>query len=272
MTVDAYLKQGFTHEVCQDYILHDKHNDISAIILSDGCSSEMNTDIGSRLLAWNFRKTLFSISFDGIVNRNPYIDYLPIAALSVKDTEDIVTSLQLNSGSVAATTIAMITNGTKTIVFKYGDGFIITKSKDGKIKVEATSFPDETPLYPFYLANQRLYEQYLKIVPYKIITDYGITSESEWTDKTCDFDSNNVNIYNNEEYEFIAIASDGLWSFVNRSKGNEPIDISEYIFDMVDYKGFNGKFVQRRMNKFIHTMNEKGYQNYDDISIGTIKF
>src|SRR6476659_1428102 len=46
MNADATINIGATHALCQDYVIaKDRH-----VILSDGCSSSPDTDIGARLL------------------------------------------------------------------------------------------------------------------------------------------------------------------------------------------------------------------------------
>ena len=51
INVDSFLKKGKQHFICEDYIINsDDRDTMPYIILSDGCSSSENTDIGSRVL------------------------------------------------------------------------------------------------------------------------------------------------------------------------------------------------------------------------------
>src|SRR5215510_2075397 len=54
MNADATINIGATHSVCQDYVI--VRNDY--VILSDGCSSSPDTDIGARLLVKALDQTL----------------------------------------------------------------------------------------------------------------------------------------------------------------------------------------------------------------------
>src|SRR5215203_2249321 len=45
MNTDCFFNIGATHSVCQDYVVASPY-----LILSDGCSSSPDTDIGARLL------------------------------------------------------------------------------------------------------------------------------------------------------------------------------------------------------------------------------
>ena len=48
MNANCAINIGSTHALCQDYAL--ARNDGPYVILSDGCSSSPDTDVGSRLL------------------------------------------------------------------------------------------------------------------------------------------------------------------------------------------------------------------------------
>ena len=47
MNSDSVFVKGYGHEVCEDYA----YNTGDKVVISDGCSSADNTDIGSRLIA-----------------------------------------------------------------------------------------------------------------------------------------------------------------------------------------------------------------------------
>jgi hypothetical protein len=49
-------------------------------------------------------------------------------------------------------------------------------------------------------------------------------------------------------------------------------DGSVIMHEMLAYKNFAGEFVQRRMNKAMRTFDKDGLENFDDVSIATIKF
>ena len=51
MKADAYFEIGATHLVCQDYALAFANNEYAYAIVSDGCTSSPNTDIGARLIS-----------------------------------------------------------------------------------------------------------------------------------------------------------------------------------------------------------------------------
>ena len=50
INVDHYMTIGSSHQVCEDYIISGTEP-FPYIILSDGCSSSKDTDIGARILA-----------------------------------------------------------------------------------------------------------------------------------------------------------------------------------------------------------------------------
>ncbi len=53
MNIDTFIKQG-EHGICEDYVIAKMINGSPVLVISDGCSSSPNTDVGSKLLALNF--------------------------------------------------------------------------------------------------------------------------------------------------------------------------------------------------------------------------
>ena len=66
--IDHLLKKGKTHKICEDYIISG-YNPAPYIILSDGCSSSKNTDVGARVLC-HVAKQYLENSKDSIISIN----------------------------------------------------------------------------------------------------------------------------------------------------------------------------------------------------------
>ena len=94
----------------------------------------------------------------------------------------------------------------------------------------------------------------------------------------CDFSfSPKINklALNIEDIEWIALSSDGLNSFYEQittetSKYNKPIWYIDVIIELLKIKNTNGKFVQRRLNKFRKNCIKKNWYNADDISLSVL--
>ena len=50
MNADSAVNIGSTHSLCQDYVIARNPDRAPYVVLSDGCSSSNDTDIGARLL------------------------------------------------------------------------------------------------------------------------------------------------------------------------------------------------------------------------------
>ena len=65
MKLDSAFQIGKTHDVCEDFALtgtfEDEKNTARYVIVSDGCSSSQNTDLGSRLLSFSIANELKKI-------------------------------------------------------------------------------------------------------------------------------------------------------------------------------------------------------------------
>src|SRR5262249_18890024 len=133
---DAIINIGSTHSICQDYALA-KDN---YVILSDGCSSSPDTDIGARLLV----KAL-----DQRLNDAAGIESLHKE--SARITLDRANMLGLPAESVDATLLSIHVSGEDLIIACSGDGVILLESQTGVLDVYSISSPSGYPFYPSYI-------------------------------------------------------------------------------------------------------------------------
>jgi hypothetical protein len=66
MKADSYFEIGSTHQVCQDYALAYASDDFAYAIMSDGCTSSLNTDIGARLVSVIARDAINYLNHRGL--------------------------------------------------------------------------------------------------------------------------------------------------------------------------------------------------------------
>src|ERR1041385_5992525 len=136
MNADATINIGSTHSLCQDYVI--ARNDY--VILSDGCSSSPDTDIGARLLVKALDQSL----------RQPAgVEDLHRHAAGV--ALDWANMIALPPESVDATLMSIHVTGDDVVVACSGDGVILLESQTGVLDVYVISSPSGYPFYPSYV-------------------------------------------------------------------------------------------------------------------------
>ena len=109
-------------KVCQDYSICGDAP-FPFLILSDGCSSSKDTDIGSRILTHVAKSLILTLS-----------DYYNFGNVVISESEVLTKKLCLSSSCLDSTLIvAFITNDICHIVM-HGDGHIFTTNKKGDLK------------------------------------------------------------------------------------------------------------------------------------------
>jgi hypothetical protein len=274
MNSDCFFSIGTTHKICQDYVRSGNigidNKQYHYVFLADGCSSVIDADIGSRLLV--------------LATEHNFIDYV-LHNESIMDNDSIferailyTKELAINSVCLSSTLLKIIINGIKYRIESIGDGTIVVKRKNGIMSIISISFPSG---YPYYLTYTGIsLDNFLKRSPVFnkkitiIDTLNNIVNEEETLVK-------NVAPYsisfceNTNDIEFAAVFSDGIGSFYRvendgTSIKNVPIDEIEVIRKCLDFKSFNGQFVQRRMQAFFKECKKLGWEHSDDFSVGVV--
>lgn len=246
--IDSFYKQGNFHSVCQDYTIH--NNDI--VIVSDGCSTAKNTDVGARLLAHCAQETL-NMSYSDT------IDY----------TDTVRKFLGLPLESLCATLITAGITNNNINVDAIGDFCMVSRKRVGGIlDFFNLEFKSGAPYYLSYeLDNQR--ETYLNNFGDSFIINGEIQPKGF-------FDSYPDGVIRKEftiaDYDLVAIFSDGINSFQSTTNNKIiPVSREEIAREILAFKGYAGNFVQRRCQKAFKEFEKLGYKHYDDFSVGVIK-
>lgn len=262
MNADGALSIGSTHSRCQDYVIARK--DGPYVILSDGCSSSPDTDVGSRLLVRGAEKIFRDQGFD-----NPEQLHKEAARLALAWAALIGVPAQ----AVDATLMTAYVSGESLIVACSGDGVIMLESRDGSLDLFVISSPSGYPYYPSYLHQpERLSELIANDRTIKEIKHYrgsdfvGVTTSDSVTE---------VLKLNARDYKYAAVASDGINSFFLTKKSANGKRVEDVcLLDVLDefwpFKNFNGTFVERRLNRFTKDAHANGWQHADDLSVGVI--
>jgi hypothetical protein len=248
MNADATINIGSTHSLCQDYVIaRDGY-----VILSDGCSSSPDTDIGARLLA----KAL-----DQRLKKTGGIEELHKDA--ARTALSWANMIGLPPESVDATLMSIHVTGDDLIIACSGDGVIMVESKAGVLDVYAISSPSGYPFYPSYVHQpDRLAELVHNDRCTKTIKNFRSTNVTTSDSLTITFRLNAA------DYKYAAVASDGMTSFYSKDVG--PLSLPDVLKEFWPFKNSHGAFVARRMKRFKKDTQPKGWQHADDLAIGVI--
>lgn len=262
MNVGHAFEIGKSHKVCEDYayskIIDDRQ---CCALISDGCSSSDHTDIGARILVHQ------AISrFNGNLWFDNEFDRLIAYANSSRE------GLRLRKESLDVTLLGIFVEGSLIRVFGIGDGFIVFKYGNDKMRVtELEPFSINGNDYPMYL-SYRLDEFRINRL---IVSDNCVFPR--YTEKVdCEIrESGDICGYvfkrsyeNNLSIDFVAVFSDGVSTFSD-GDGNQ-IPTNEIINELMLFKGTRGPFVERRMNGFRKKCKREGWTHYDDFSMAVV--
>ena len=266
MNTDHYFEIGKTHELCEDYTVAGMFSDYSYVIVSDGCSSAEDVDIGARILCKCVESTL--VDFYDPSTLSPSCLHHMIQHLSIHKAEEIKKSsyLNLNKYALYCTIIVAITDGKTTNVFIYGDGNVILRDMEDKMISYNVNYSGNAPLYMAYsidkLAETNLLKEFQQIVE--------VNKNDDGFEQKTLYDIMDPIWFSFEQpLKTITIASDGLETYFN---GIDHVDNLEVFDEVTLFKNYTGKFVKRRMQSMKRKYDKNSVHHDDDISVATIHF
>ena len=229
MNTDATINIGSTHSVCQDYAIARR----GYVVLSDGCSSSPDTDIGARLLVKALDQRISTATDIEALHKEAARIALGWAKM-----------LGLPAQSVDATLLSAHVAGDDLVIACSGDGVIILESPSGALDVYTISSPSGYPFYPSYVHQpERLAE---------LVANNRCTKQIKHGERITTSDALTIAFkLNVADYKYAAIASDGLNSFFHtqhatNGKRLEPLSVSDVLREFWSFKNSHGAFVERR--------------------------
>lgn len=302
MKLDSAFQIGKTHDICEDFALtgvfKGSSNDACYTVVSDGCSSSPNTDLGSRLLSFSIVNELKQIH-----DNSAFFKQLSSDAC-ISRARSTINSLNIPEECLDTTALIAYHDSHETEISIQGDGCVALGLDDGRILVVNVEFIKGFPFYVNYLPtyNQR-YKAWHKQNPsheFSLnVSSSLIDVDGKWevlSEKIIvhhfkyDKDGSKVSIIVNDHgatisfgnkpknmVKFIVLMSDGIHSFyqatdTGTSLTNVDVDYREIITEVLKFKNFNGKFMQRRLNRFLKFCAKNNWNHADDISFGVIYF
>lgn len=257
---------GSTHLICEDYAAHGE--DVFGnpfIAVSDGCSSVLEADIGSRLLV---KSTSYFMSkiYDNVLKPNFIISDAKLGA----------DAIHLSYESLNATLMLARIQKKKIAIDCFGDGVIIKVRKDDVIEVTQIEYSCNAPFYLLLASDPERAKNYQDNVNFcRINSDFQIENGEETCIETKMF---SLKDYHNEllnisDYSTIALFTDGIYSFATDVVLDELVvprcvqlpTIIKQLFAMGGPMDANSKLKDLQ----ILAKNNKWY-NLDDVGMGVL--
>jgi len=281
IAVDQFMTVGTNHHVCQDYVISRKE-DPPRLILSDGCSSSLDTDIGSRL--WVRSANVDILQSRGGFQNSLYspekliaTDKLGLSFIAARiggRVERIGDMLELAYNMPDCTLLMAyhfaLENLTRIMIF--GDGVFFIKKTDG-LHIFRIEFSHNAPYYPSYLLSVKRQNDYFKIskeLDAKVEVTYyepGVEAINTTFENIEDWPGYFMEI--SDGFECIGIASDGICQIKERGTANF-LHVKKVLKDFLAFKGVNGDFVKRRVGRALEDYAKEGYYPSDDLSIAVM--
>lgn len=261
LNTDIFLKIGDSHKVCEDYIIKG-YLPVPFIILSDGCSSSNNTEMGARILCHLAKQYMY---YRGIDLYD--LDYYKMGAWVIHNAELTARQLGLKVSCLDATLIVSYELDNTVYVYMYGDGAVITQDEGGTIQVDHIEFTNNAPYYLSYLIDEFRDEIYHENKNSKSLHMTYADGSSNFDDMA--YDAKIIHKYSLSAHPNIFICSDGIDSFIKKDPNQrEIVKPLEVLPPMMAFKNVKGEFLKRRMKRALKDLESQSIVHYDDLSIG----
>ena len=278
MHIDSTYTIGSSHLVCQDYCRSGTINDVGYIIVSDGCSSAIDSDVGARLLVIETEEIIKELSVS-LLNNNPRRDALSVSFLELYFKSEIRNKIYvsqkynyLNSNCFSATLFVCLAINGRFFVFGWGDGVVsFLGEKNNKFTIGTTTeieYPSGAPYYLNYyfdINRKKEYETMFGGIVRHVVN--GVETKYN-------YDKSFVAEYNNAST--LIITTDGIQSFYylnnhpDASKAGSSIDYMTILTQILDFKQTEGKFLKRKIQFLKKNFDKEFIEHYDDLGIAGI--
>lgn len=286
INTDSHFVIGQLHvrqnKPCQDHALDYTDNGIVGLaVLSDGCSSGGNTDIGARIMTASALRSIKNRYF------NPTADTIA-ASLKGAIMENMTyckDALFATDNDLLATCSYAVMTPIGGIINVTGDGCAVIKYTNGKIAVFSLEWRNNTPYYFIYNAvdcnnsfvnlHKSLDGGFTALATRRFTINASGKVDSDNTiycSVDAGIDSKGFVIRHRElsDVECVAIFSDGVQDF---QKGKtERIPVEQVIYEMMSFKNYTGDFVKRRVSAALKKFAKDDIHPADDFSMSAIHF
>jgi hypothetical protein len=263
LKIDTFSEIGSQHKICEDYCIG-QNEPFPLLILSDGCSSSKNTDMGARIIC--------HLTKQYITQNQQYLNKVIPSQLGdwvIHNAQMTAKNLGLSEECLDATLIIAYyvkeENCIRIIVF--GDGDIIHQTPNGTIFRHHIHYKPNAPYYLSYRINMFRNQSYHQMKVDKTILLDGVKTE------TVAYDQPYVmNIFlDMDEFPKILICTDGIESFLKDVVNPVTEPELKYILNgFLSFKTTTGEFLKRRATNALKKLTAENFIHYDDLTIGAI--
>lgn len=258
-TTDHYFQIGYQHYIsgkpCQDYAISKTDSANTYAIISDGCSTGGNTDVGARIISL--------ASLIGMKNIF-YIEDFHIYQQDLINNSKL--DWDLHSNDLLATCLSIHLDKSGSLINIQGDGVVVIKFIDGNILLNKYEYSNNNPLYPSY--SEKDIEQYKINFPNtKVIVNQVTYLAKENTfpsiitreDSVDNLQHIKIDSEMLKQIEYVAIFTDGICQI-------DQVDWKDAVIAFMNFKSTTGEFVKRRMIRQIKEYQKIGRGPLDDIA------
>lgn len=283
MNTDAYYEIGSSHRVCEDYALSGQYEDMAYAIVSDGCSSSKDSDVGARLLSHIAQGVLIYLKGRGLIGTPSFPEIF--RELVVRKSLEVKQSLGLTVDVFDATLLISTIYEDKATCLAWGDGYVVFVTDKKEIIAYEINYSSGAPYYLSYEmspAKKAAYAQLygtgsLNIRTYIIGSDGALKCSSDATSPVvlC-YTHSLLKEAHAPGLKFVTLSSDGIGTYkddpkwVTEESSRMDFGIVNILPMVVGYKSITGEFAIRRMQRMKSDMEKDHVVHLDDISCATI--
>lgn len=282
MNTDAYYEIGFSHKVCEDYALAGEYKNMAYAIVSDGCSSSDDSDVGARLMSHIAKGVLIYLRDRDIIGTEEYSNIFK--ELVIRKCIEVKSSLGLPTEAFDATLLINVVYNKNIISLGWGDGYFAFVTNTKNIIAYGITYSTGAPYYLSYEMSPTKKDAYknaygmgtMDTNSYVINMD-GTVIENKIDTSPIRYSESLHRVSYSPAMDFVMVSSDGLDTYQNNPKFDRPAEEekSEYKAENIipltmAYKNIVGEFVIRRMVRLKSDMNKNNILHLDDVSCATI--
>ena len=260
--VDRFFTIARQHLICQDYAIA-AAEPLPLLILSDGCSSSQDTDIGSRLLVKSAEKALRSFA--------PNLpSYRELGAAISANATQAADCLALRRSALDATLLIAMFHDDAVTAMMYGDGYLAAKRRDGGLESISVSYADNMPYYLNYWTDEPRKRQYLAESRdgKDVVTVTTQRGDAQTTERHA-YDAPLIWMFPASDYRLVALCSDGVAAFSSLETG-QIVPVERMFEGLLTFKTTAGEFVTRRAKRLLKELDKQGVYPADDFSVAVI--
>jgi hypothetical protein len=273
MNADSAFAIGKRHEVCQDYARSRMDGKWACAWISDGCSSSRDSDIGARLMVLSARQAFRAMLETGWgLGGESHEDF---GLMTVTQAMISIGMLDLPTETLDATLLSLMCDGERVCLYAFGDGVLFLRWRSGETRCLDIELTNGYPDYLSYRLEKSRRDKYDSTWK---ATGGRKTVCGHWGHMKLDphkgYAETHHLVQGESRLELVAVMSDGVRSFCRRtgSGASEPVPLGDVLEGLLDFRLHSGRFVQRRLNRFLKDAAAKGWEHRDDISVAAIHF